>query len=102
MTFSTRDISEVNVIFFNSQVVHISGATPAFNRRQRDLLGHAIRHPSHQYTIKLHRTLQDVVYETARTDLLELQKRGLFLERGRKWFITAPEVLEVRLAGEDR
>lgn len=75
----------------------------AFNHRQRDLLSHAMRHPGHQYTIKAHQTLHDVVYETARTDLLELQKRGLFLleKRGRKWVFTAPEDLKARL-GEER
>ena len=75
----------------------------AFNHRQRDLLSHAMRHPGHPYTIKAHQTLHDVVYETARTDLLELQERGLFLleKQGRKWVFTAPEDLEARL-GEER
>lgn len=50
-----------------------------FNHRQRDLLSHAVRHPGHQYTIKAHQTLHNIVYETARTDLLELQQLGLFL-----------------------
>ena len=60
-----------------------------------------MRHPRHQYTIKAHQTLHDVVYETARTDLLELQRLGFFLleKRGRKWVFTAPEDLEARLAG---
>lgn len=74
----------------------------SFNHRQRDLLSHAMRHPGHQYTIKAHQTLHDVVYETARTDLLELQQRGLLLleKRGRKWVFTAPLDLEERLVGE--
>ncbi len=74
----------------------------AFNHRQRDVLCHAMRHPGHQYTIKAHQTVQDVVYETARTDLLELQERGLFLleKQGRKWVFTTPEDLEARLVGE--
>ena len=73
----------------------------AFNHRQRELLNHAMRHPGHQYTIKAHQTLHDVVYETARTDLLELHERGLFdMEKaGRKWVFSAPEDLEGRLAG---
>lgn len=76
----------------------------AFNHRQRDLLSHAMRHPGHEYTIKAHQTLHDVVYETARTDLLELHQRGLFLvkKQGRKWIFTAPKDLEERLGGEDR
>ena len=73
----------------------------SFNHRQRDLLSHAVRHHGHQYTIKAHQTLHDVVYETARTDLLELHQRGLFLleKRGRKWVFIAPGDLEKRLAG---
>lgn len=76
----------------------------AFNHRQRDLLSHAMRHPGHQYTIKAHQTLHDVVYETARTNLLELHERGVFLleKRGRKWVFIVPRDLEARLAGEDR
>ena len=76
----------------------------AFNHRQRDLLSHALRHPGHQYTIRGHKTLHNVVYETARTDLLELHQRGLFLleKRGRKWVFTAPTDLEKRLVGEER
>ena len=76
----------------------------AFNHRQRDLLSHAMRHPGHQYTISGHKTLHNVVYETARTDLMEWQQRGLFLvkKQGRKWVFTAPGDLEERLGGEDR
>ena len=72
----------------------------AFNHRQRDLLSHTMRHPGHQYTIKARQTLHDVVYETARTDLMELQGRGFMLEkRGRKWVFIAPGDLEGRLVG---
>ena len=76
----------------------------AFNHRQRDLLSHAMRHPGHQYTIRGHKTLHNVVYETARRDLLELQKRGLLQVKkwDRKWIFTAPRDLEEGLGGEDR
>ena len=49
----------------------------AFNHRQRALLSHALRHPRHRYTIHGHRNSHNVVYQTARTDLLALQKSGL-------------------------
>lgn len=73
-----------------------------FNHRQRDLLSHAMRHPGHQYTINAHKTYHGVVYQTARTDLLELHERGLFnMEKvGRKWVFDAPGDLAERLACE--
>jgi Fic family protein len=48
-----------------------------FNHRQIALLGHALRHPSAQYTIQSHRNSHNIVYQTARADLLGLVKEGL-------------------------
>ena len=75
-----------------------------FNHRQRELLSHATRHPGHQYTIDAHKAYHDVVYQTARTDLLELHERGLFniQKVGRKWVFDSPGDLEERLAGGKR
>ena len=47
------------------------------SHRQRALLSHAVRHPGHMYTINTHKTSHSIVYQTARTDLLGLQDRGL-------------------------
>ncbi|MYA38602.1 MAG: Fic family protein [Acidimicrobiia bacterium] len=52
---------------------------PDLNSRQLALLGHAIRNLDAVYTIQAHRTSHRVAYQTARTDLLDLEKRG-FLE----------------------
>ena len=46
------------------------------NHRQRDLIQHALRHPGFAYTIKTHRASHGIVYQTARTDLMDLEKRG--------------------------
>ena len=85
---------------FESQVKNLD----AFNHRQRDLLSHAVRHPGHRYTINAHKAYHGVVYQTARTDLLDLRNREMLSvsKVGRKWVFTAPEDLEERLTGESR
>jgi predicted transcriptional regulator of viral defense system len=45
--------------------------------RQKSLLFHAIQHPDSIYTIRSQGTTYSVSYETARSDLLRLEKRGL-------------------------
>lgn len=50
------------------------------NGRQLDIIGHALRHPNARYDIKQHQTKFDVVYQTARTDLLELADKGLLVK----------------------
>jgi Fic family protein len=70
------------------------------NHRQRALISHVLRHPNHRYTIEGHRASHKIVYETARTDLLDLQKRGLFNAEkvGRTWSFTPVAGLEKKLA----
>jgi Fic family protein len=69
------------------------------NHRQRALMGHAVRHPSFLYTIESHRLSHNVVYQTARTDLLDLAERNLLTARKRAntWTFSAPPDLEQRL-----
>ncbi|MCC6123376.1 MAG: Fic family protein [Pirellulales bacterium] len=61
--------------------------TLVLNHRQRDLISHALRHPGQIYTVKSHQTSHNVVYETARRDLIDLAKRGLIEPRkvGKQW-----------------
>jgi len=70
------------------------------NHRQRALMSHAIRHPHCQYTIESHRRSHNVVYQTARSDLLDLRDRGLLEARkvGRIWFFIPVSNLEKELA----
>ena len=51
------------------------------NRRQRELIGHALRHPGQVYTVESHRSSHNVVTQTARTDLQDLVERGLWTSR---------------------
>jgi len=73
------------------------------NYRQRALIGHALRHPAHSYTVASHQRSHGVVYETARTDLHDLCERGLLLRRkvGKRWRFQPASDLESRLARLD-
>ncbi|MBI5746834.1 MAG: Fic family protein [Nitrospirae bacterium] len=50
------------------------------NYRQRALIQHAIKHPDFVYTIESHKNSHNTSYQTARTDLLTLAKKG-YLEK---------------------
>jgi Fic family protein len=64
------------------QVERLLGRSGRFNRRQLDLLAHALKRPDGVYTFRTHQTSHGVVYQTARDDLLELEEMGL-LDRGK-------------------
>ena len=70
-----------------------------FNHRQRALLSHALRHPNQHYTIKGHKNSHNVTYQTARVDLLELEKRQILVsvKVRRELLFTALDDLEHRL-----
>ncbi|MCK4350642.1 MAG: Fic family protein, partial [Candidatus Krumholzibacteria bacterium] len=70
------------------------------NHRQRALIGHALRHPKHRYTIESHRSSHAVVYQTARTDLMDLRDRGILRANkvGKKWFFTPASDIHGQLA----
>lgn len=50
------------------------------NYRQQALIQHALKHPDFIYTIESHKNSHNVTYQTARTDLLTLAKKG-YLEK---------------------
>lgn len=50
------------------------------NRRQLALVSHALRNPDSEYTFKTHMKSHQVVYETARSDVMSLSDMG-FLEQ---------------------
>jgi Fic family protein len=57
-------------------------AVALLNHRQQALISHALRHPHFRYSVEGHRRSHNVVYETARSDLMELAEQGLL--EGRK------------------
>jgi Fic family protein len=75
-----------------------------FNHRQVALLRHALKHPGHRYTITGHQTSHNVVYQTARTDLLGLADAGLLIKqkRGKGWVFSVPPDLASRLSHLDK
>lgn len=78
-------------------------SVPGLNHRQLALLSHAVRRPGGVYTFETHRSSHNVVYQTARADLLDLEALG-FLERrqvGREFRFYPVEGLAERILGSD-
>lgn len=69
------------------------------NHRQQALLAHALRNPDAEYTIEGHRRSHEVVYQTARTDVLGLAAKGLLRQSNRRkpMTFTVPSDLASRL-----
>lgn len=65
------------------------------NHRQRALIAHALRHPTHQYSIESHKNSHKVAYATARADLLALAEREMLEQhkQGKKMvFVPHPQL----------
>jgi Fic family protein len=65
------------------------------NHRQRELLLHAVRNPGGVFRIAEHQRSTQVTYQTARSDLLGLQRAGLFdlHKQGRSFAFTPKQDL---------
>jgi len=76
------------------------------NHRQRNLVGSALKTPHKIYTIQAHKQSEIISYQTARTDLLDLEKRGLFVKRKsgkRLEFSSVPDLEKtLRLSSSER
>jgi Fic family protein len=98
----TRAIKELHA-YLERKMAEVRNAeellrqSPDLNYRELALLGHAMRNADARYTIKSHRTSHNVSYETARSDLLDLESRGFLRKqkRGRAFaFTPVPELVE--------
>lgn len=80
-----------------SEIDALVPPTEGFNDRQLALLGEALRRPAGRYTFKSHARSHRVSFQSARTDLLELQDRALLVRRksGREFVFTpAPDLAD--------
>jgi Fic family protein len=70
-----------------------------FNHRQSALIIEAIKAPGRRYTIKEHQNVHGVVYQTARTDLLDLANRGVLdlKKKGKELVFRVPADIGKRL-----
>jgi len=71
-----------------------------FNHRQVALLTHALRNTGEGYRVDAHQRSHNVVYQTARNDLLDLHSLGLLekARQGNAYVFFAPEDLRERLS----
>jgi Fic family protein len=74
-------------------------ALEILNHRQVEIVRHALKHPRQRYTFASHQKSHNVVYQTARTDLLGLAGLGVLekRKRGRQMVFVAPPDLAERL-----
>jgi len=74
-------------------------ALDLFNHRQAEVIRHALKHPGQRYTFTSHQKSHNVVYQTARTDLLNLADQEVLekRKRGKQWVFIAPVNLSARL-----
>jgi Fic family protein len=86
----SEEIRSVQALLRNSALL---------NHRQLALLNHAVKNPGYLYTIESHRKSHNIVYETARQDLQQLEKMGLLkaLKRGKTFLYQAHRNIAERL-----
>jgi Fic family protein len=96
LVIKEREVRETEQLLRSSPL-----ATAAFNNRQLALLSHAPKHQGFSYTFASHSRSHRITYQTARTDLLALERAGLVerLVRGRTFVLVAPRDLRRRPGG---
>lgn len=79
-------------------------ALALFNHRQVALIRHTLSNPGQRYTVASHQQSHIVAYQTARTDLLDLAKRGVLemVKKGKPMIFAAPADVAERLAALEK
>jgi Fic family protein len=72
---------------------------PDLNLRQTRIIHHVMSHPYDVLTIKMHQNINRVAYQTARTDLLELKKKGWLksIKKGKAFYFIPTDNLWEKL-----
>lgn len=72
---------------------------PDLNLRQTHIIQHVMSHPQDILTIKMHQNMNSVAYETARTDLLELEEKGWLksIKKGKTFYFIPTDNLWEKL-----
>ncbi len=75
------------------------GIRGRLNHRQLALLTYALKHPGELYRVATHQATHNVVYQTARNDLLELERVGFLdkMKQGNAFVFFAPDDLHQRI-----
>ena len=79
--------------------VYLLRKFPEFNDRQKSLLKHALQNKNYVYSINEHKSFHNVTYESARKDLLDLQKKGIFIKskKGKEYVFTTTKELAKKI-----
>lgn len=90
----TQEIKQTEKILHANQKLY-----QKLNYRQIALIKHALKHPNMQYRIEGHRQSHNITYDTARTDLLNLAKLTLLIQKkmGKAFVFVAPIDLNKRI-----
>jgi len=90
----SQEISETERLLYTNHALQNK-----LNYRQVALIKHALKHPNMHYQIESHRQSHNVTYDTARNDLLNLDKLGLLLKQktGKAFTFVAPADLRKRI-----
>ena len=93
LTRKARESRALEETLRSADLAHI------LNHRQVALLSHVLKYPDTTYTIESHRRSHNVTYETARTDLIGLDKLGFVdaNKRGRKLIYRRHPEVETRI-----
>ncbi len=83
----------------NLQIRNEIAEYPELNIRQSRIIHHVLKNPHDILTIKLHQNINNVAYQTARTDLLELETKGWLksIKKGKTFYFVPDDNLWERL-----
>lgn len=75
---------------------------PELNTRQTRIIQHLMSHPHDVLTIKVHQNINNIAYQTARTDLLELEEKNWIksAKKGKTFYYTPTDNLWEKLEKE--